>query len=215
MHVLGAGREARSVDAELVARARCGSAEALRQLLDAYRPLARARARSYFLAGADREDVVQEAMIGLLSAVRGFDPSREASFATFAELCITRQILTAVKTAARQKHGPLNDYVPLSPADPAPGRGDRGLVRALRRTPAQDPAELVLNRERLAALQSHVDVALSDLELDVLRLHVEGRSHAEIADGLGRDPKAVDNALQRARRKLAVHLCARDLADAG
>jgi RNA polymerase sporulation-specific sigma factor len=211
----GPTRDGRSHDADLVAQARSGSAAALRELLDAYRPLARSRASAYFLAGADRDDVVQEAMIGLLSAVQGFDPLRGASFATFAELCITRQIVTAVKTAARHKHGPLNDYVPLSLADAAADRGDRALVRALRRKPSQDPVEQVISRERLSALQTHVDTALSELEIDVLRLHVDGRSHAEIAALLDRGPKAVDNALQRARRKLAVRLGAGELADAG
>lgn len=199
-------------DDELVRRLRAGDEAALVELLDRYRGFARARARSYFLVGADREDLMQEAMIGLYKAVRDFNEDVGAPFRGFAEMCITRQILTAIKAATRQKHGPLNSYVSIS----APTTGDETTVADVLPTGASsDPAELVISAERILALQRHFDEALSDLEIEVLRLYVDGKTYVEIAAMLDRQVKSVDNALQRIKRKLDGHLKAQDDASAG
>ena len=192
-------------DSELVRRARDGDETALVVLLDRYRPLAQRQARSYFLAGAEREDVVQEAVIGLYKAVRDFDPERHLSFAGFAELCVNRQVLTAVRNATRHKHGPLNDYVSVW-RDELGEDGGTPLAEALPGPAATDPAELVLSAERLRSVREHLADALSPLEAQVLELHVQGFSYAAIAERLERSEKAVDNALQRIKRKLEAHL---------
>jgi RNA polymerase sporulation-specific sigma factor len=201
-------------DEDLVSWARQGNDDALSRLLQKYRGFARVKARSYFLVGADREDIVQEGMIGLYKAVRDFNPDLQTSFHAFAELCITRQIITAIKTATRQKHGPLNNYVSLSRPVVNDDDGERCLGDVL---PAGscDPADLVISAERIRALQMHVDAALSDLEAEVLRLYVDGKSYQEIADLLQRHVKSIDNALQRIKRKLDGHLRGREAAEAG
>lgn len=199
-------------DDELVRRLRAGDEAALMELLDRYRGFARARARSYFLVGADREDLMQEAMIGLYKAVRDFNEDVGAPFRGFAEMCISRQILTAIKTATRQKHGPLNSYVSISVA--APGE-QTTVVELLPTGVSSDPAELVISAERIRALQRHFDEALSDLEIEVLRLYVDGKTYVEIATMLDRQVKSVDNALQRIKRKLDGHLKAQDDASSG
>jgi RNA polymerase sporulation-specific sigma factor len=204
-----------ATDDELVCDARTGSDAALAELLQRYRSYARVKARSYFLVGADREDVVQEGMIGLYKAIRDFDPTRESSFRAFAELCITRQIITAVKTATRQKHGPLNNYVSFSRPLGEQEDGERLLADVLPTFAVSDPADLVISADRIRALQAHFDEVLSDLETEVLRLYVEGRSYQEIAERLHRHVKSIDNALQRIKRKLEGHLQARNVADAG
>lgn len=203
-------------DEQLVALARSGDDVALGDLLTKYRRLARSKARSYFLAGADREDVVQEAMIGLYKAVRDFNPELETSFRAFAELCITRQVITAVKTATRQKHGPLNSYVSLH----RPVGGDDEACAAvlgdmIPSIAVSDPADLVISAERMRALHDHFDDVLSDLEMEVLRLYVEGNGYQDIAERLQRHVKSIDNALQRIKRKLDDHLRARALAEVG
>ncbi|MCW2776277.1 MAG: polymerase sigma-H factor [Frankiales bacterium] len=203
-------------DDALVLAARSGDDAALTQLLTKYRAFARVKARSYFLVGADREDIVQEGMIGLYKAIRDFNPELQTSFRAFAELCVTRQIITAIKTATRQKHGPLNNYVsfhrPLSGEDDG---GERTLADVLPTVAISDPAELVISAERIRALQLHFDEVLSDLETEVLRLYVEGKSYQEIAERLQRHVKTIDNALQRIKKKLEGHLRARSAADAG
>jgi RNA polymerase sporulation-specific sigma factor len=204
-------------DAALLLAARAGDETALSTLLTRYRAFARAKARSYFLVGADREDVVQEGMIGLYKAIRDFDPAQQTSFRGFADVCVTRQILTAVKSATRHKHGPLNDYVSLERpvGEQEADAGERPLSDVLAVRSVSDPADLVISAERVRALQAHVDEALSDLETEVLRLYVEGRSYQEIAETLQRHVKAIDNALQRIKKKLEGHLRARAAADAG
>jgi RNA polymerase sporulation-specific sigma factor len=202
-------------DDELVALARKDSDEALAALLTRYRGFARAKARSYFLVGADREDIVQEGMIGLYKAVRDFNPDMQTSFRAFAELCVTRQIITAIKTATRQKHGPLNNYVSFSRPVAADDDGDRCLADVISINSMSDPADLVCSAERIRALQRHVDEALSDLEAEVLRLYVEGKSYQEIADLLHRHVKSIDNALQRIKRKLDGHIREREAHEAG
>ncbi|MGZ4429023.1 MAG: RNA polymerase sporulation sigma factor SigH [Nocardioidaceae bacterium] len=199
-----------ATDEELVAGVRAGHEASVDVLLLRYRGFARARARSYFLVGADREDVVQEAMIGLCNAIRDFDADAGASFRTFADLCIARQLITAVKTANRHKHGPLNNYVSLHRPVVVDGEGERTLGEVLPAPAHADPAEQVVCAERVLDLQRHVDRELSDLEAEVLQLHVDGRSYPEISATLKRHTKSVDNALQRVRRKLGSHLSARD-----
>jgi RNA polymerase sporulation-specific sigma factor len=217
LHLAG-DPEARSADPrdeELAARAGVGDDRALVELLERYRGFTRVKARSYFLLGADREDIVQEGMIGLYKAVRDFDPARETSFRAFAELCITRQILTAIKAATRHKHGPLNDYVPYLRPVGADDAGIRTLADTLPAPGPSDPADLIVSAERIGALQRHIDTALSALETEVLRLYVDGNSYEEIAAVLQRQVKAIDNALQRIKRKVDEHLRERVVAEAG
>jgi RNA polymerase sporulation-specific sigma factor len=201
-------------DGALVVLARDGDDLALAVLLTRYRGLARSKARPYFLAGGDRDDVVQEAMIGLYKAIRDYDPTREVAFAAFADLCVTRQVISAVKAANRHKHGPLNASVSL--ARPVGSEGDDRVLGDLLPAPAAaDPAEQVASAERIRGLQRHLDAVLSDLEVDVLRLFVEGRSYVEIAEHLHRQVKAIDNAIQRVKRKIELHLRERALAEVG
>jgi RNA polymerase sporulation-specific sigma factor len=195
-------------ETELLLRARAGDDDAVTELLDRYRALARTKARSYFLVGSDRDDVVQEALIGLYKAIRDFEPDRGASFRTFAELCVTRQVVSAVKTANRLKHAPLSTSVSLDkPMRDEPGTCLADLVPALS---GSDPALAVVSADELRALQLHLEEVLSDLEVQVLRHHVEGKSYDQIAAMLQRHVKSVDNALQRIKRKLQTHLDARD-----
>jgi RNA polymerase sporulation-specific sigma factor len=187
-------------DEELVERVRAGDDRALDELLDRYRRFARAKARSYFLVGGDREDIIQEGMIGLYKAVRDYVTGHGASFRSFAELCITRQILTAIKTATRQKHSPLNFYVSFD--RPQDDDGERTLGDTLPSEDEVDPLDQLLASDAMRELHATFDTLLSDLEADVLGLYVEGRSYEEIAERLGRHVKSIDNALQRIKRKL-------------
>jgi RNA polymerase sporulation-specific sigma factor len=176
-------------------------------LLNRYRHYARAKARSYFLVGADNQDLVQEGMIGLYNAIRDFRSERRTAFGAFAELCITRRIISAIKTATRQKHLPLNSYVSLenwSELDEEEVR--RPLLLTLKQQATDDPADLVISAQEIESLQELVARQLSTLETKVLQLYVEGESYHEIAEKLGRQEKAIDNALQRIKRKLAAHV---------
>ena len=204
---------ARRNDLELVACYQAGSDEALTALLERYRRFARAKARGYFLVGADREDVEQEALIGLYKAARDFRPEHESSFRAFAELCITRQIITAIKTANRQKHQALNQYVSISGGrtDDGVDRPAEKLLRPQHHDP--DPAEELVEAERYGALRGRLLEVLSGFELEVLALYVDGRTYQEIGERLDRHAKSVDNALQRIKRKLEVHLAERRLHD--
>ena len=196
-------------DDELVARFQQGDNDALGVLLERYRRFARAKTRGYFLIGADSEDIEQEAMIGLYKAARDFRPDRLASFRAFAELCITRQVITAVKTATRRKHQPLNQYVSISSVRGSNDATDRSVEDLLQDHSEADPADEVVSKERLSALRKSMAEMLSGLEVDVLHLYVEGKSYQEIGEQLGRHAKSIDNALQRIRRKLDTHLQAR------
>ena len=197
-------------DETLAARARAGDDVALDTLLHRYRHYARAKARTYFLAGADKEDIVQEGMIGLFKAVRDFQPERNVAFRGFAELCITRQIITAIKTAIRQKHMPLNSYVSLNKPLSSEDADDLPLVEALTGQEGQDPAELVISAEEIASIRLSMGRVLSELETEVLELYMDGKSYQEIADILGRHVKSIDNALQRIKRKLEQHIASRN-----
>ncbi len=191
-----------STDEELVAAAQAGDERSLETLLLRYHGIARAKARAYFLVGAERDDTVQEGMIGLCKAVREFNPEFETSFRSFAELCVARQILTAVKAATRRKHGPLNNYVSFHRPLLSDESGGCTLGEVLPTPAHTDPAEQVVFTEQVRHLQQHVDAVLSDLEAEVLRLHLEGKGYQEIARTLRRHTKSVDNALQRIKRKV-------------
>jgi RNA polymerase sporulation-specific sigma factor len=199
-------------DDQLVARFHDGDGDALAVLLERYRRFARAKARGYFLVGGDSDDIEQEGMIGLYKAARDFRPE-QASFRAFAELCITRQVITAIKTATRQKHQPLNQYVSISGFRGSDDPGERSVEDLLDRHNLPDPADEVVSRERMNAMRKSMAEMLSALEVDVLRLYVEGKSYQEIGDQLGRHVKSIDNALQRIKRKLDLHLEERDLAE--
>jgi RNA polymerase sporulation-specific sigma factor len=200
-------------DDTLVDRCQLGEEAALNLLLERYRSFARAKARGYFIAGGDLDDLEQEGMIGLFKAVRDYRPEREASFRSFAELCITRQIITAIKTATRQKHRPLNQYVSLWGMRLVDDPGE-ALVEELPHHRVPDPADELVSSEDLADMHTSLARMLSGLEVDVLQLYVEGRTYQEIGERLGRQAKSIDNALQRIKRKLEGHLAAR-LPDAG
>ncbi|MDP1820045.1 MAG: RNA polymerase sporulation sigma factor SigH [Acidimicrobiales bacterium] len=201
-------------DVELVARFQDGRDDALQVILTRYRRFARVKARSYFLVGADSEDVEQEALIGLYKAARDFRPEHESSFRAFAELCITRQIITAIKTATRQKHQALNQYVSISGSRAGDEPGERqveDLIQLHRH--GSDPADRIIAAERYHAMRQRLSEVLSGLEVEVLHLYVEGRSYQEIGVLLDRHVKSIDNALQRIRRKLELHLAERTVAD--
>lgn len=192
-------------DGELLDRLRRGEESIMDYICDKYKNLVRSKAQSMFILGADNEDLIQEGMIGLFKAVRDFDSGRDASFYTFAELCISRQMYTAVQASKRQKHRPLNTYVSLD-RDNRGGEGDdrENLVLseqlADRREPS--PEELFLDKERVAYLEKAIEEELSDFERQVLDLYMTGMSYSQIARVLGRDGKATDNALQRLKAKI-------------
>ena len=196
-------------DTELVEQARYGEERAIEVLLARYRNFARSKARSYFLAGSEREDVVQEGMIGLFKAIRDFDLQQKTPFRAFAELCISRQILTAIKTANRHKHHPLNTSVSLDA--PAYEDNDASSIADHLMSPRRtsDPAELVISAEEIEALRTSMNRNLTELEGEVLTLYMDGKSYEEIAGTLGNHVKSIDNALQRIKRKLQRHLAER------
>lgn len=191
---------------DLILAAQAGDESASSALVTKYRSFVRCKARSYFLAGADRDDVVQEGMIGLYKAIRDFRAERQTSFRSFAELCVTRQLITAIKTASRQKHTPLNTYVSLHRPAGGEDEGDRVLSDILAAREVCDPAEVVISAWETASIKEGFIGALSGFETDVLRLYVSGSSYSEIAVELGRHSKAVDNALQRVKRKVELQI---------
>lgn len=196
-------------DEDIVEAVHDGDSEALEFLINKYRNFVRAKARSYFLIGADREDIIQEGMIGLYKSIRDFKGDKLASFKAFAELCITRQIITAIKTATRQKHIPLNSYVSLDKPI-YDEESDRTLLDVICGTQVSDPEELLINQEEFVGLEDKMSEILSDLERKVLMLYLDGRSYQEIAEDLRRHVKSIDNALQRVKRKLEKYLEVRD-----
>jgi RNA polymerase sporulation-specific sigma factor len=198
------------MDEELVLSAKDGDEYALEFLINKYKNFVRAKARSYFLIGADREDIVQEGMIGLYKAIRDFRNDKLSSFRAFAELCITRQIITAIKTATRQKHIPLNSYVSLNKPI-YDEESDRTLLDILTAAKITDPEELIISREELMSIESKIGEILSDLELEVLMSYLQGKSYQEIACDLDRHVKSIDNALQRVKRKLEKYLEIKDI----
>ena len=188
-------------DEEIAVLAQQGDSLASEFLLNKYKNFVRSKARSYFLVGADHEDIVQEGMIGLFKAFRDFKPDKLSSFRAFAELCITRQIITAIKTATRQKHIPLNSYVSLNKPT-YDEQSDRTLLDVITEGRATNPEELLIGQEDLSSIEGRIGEALSDLEWEVLTSYLDGKSYQEIAEDLGRHVKSIDNALQRVKRKL-------------
>ena len=198
------------LDEEIVLSARDGNATSLEYIINKYKNFVRAKARSYFLIGADKEDIVQEGMIGLYKAIRDFRNDKLSSFRAFAELCITRQIITAIKTATRQKHIPLNSYVSLNKPI-YDEESDRTLLDILTATKITDPEELIISREELVSIESKIGEILSELELEVLMSYLQGKYYQEIACDLDRHVKSIDNALQRVKRKLEKYLEIKDI----
>jgi RNA polymerase sporulation-specific sigma factor len=196
-------------DGYLIALAKQGNKAAYDRLVKRYYGFVRLKASSYFLAGGDADDLIQEGLVGLYKAVRDYRTDRESSFRNFAELCITRQIITAVKTATRNKHTPLNQYVSFSSSPASAPEGEPTLDEVIPGPSVNDPATQVISSEELQALVACLSTALSDLESRVLALYLDGRSYEEIGNRIGCDTKTVDNALQRVKRKVGVHLRAR------
>jgi RNA polymerase sporulation-specific sigma factor len=195
-------------DTYLIALAKQGSPDAYDRLVRRYYSFVRLKASSYFLIGGDSDDLVQEGLVGLYKAIRDFRTDRESSFRNFAELCITRQIITAVKTATRNKHTPLNGYISFS-STPAGGDSEPTLDEVLPGPGTNDPASQVISSEELRSLVACLTTVLSELESHVLSLYLDGHSYAAIAEKLDCDGKTVDNALQRVKRKVGAHLASR------
>ncbi len=193
-------------DNALVEYAKKGNDGALEFLLEKYKNFVRVKARSYFLIGADREDLIQEGMIGLYKAIRDYRDDKQTSFRAFAEICITRQIITAIKTATRQKHIPLNSYVSLNKPVYLEEDSDRTLIDFLTGNETVDPMEMIIDGEKLKDMKASFGEILSDLETQVLKLYVDGKSYQEIATELRRHVKSIDNALQRVKRKVDLYL---------
>lgn len=177
------------------------SVRAQEYLINKYKNFVKAKAKSYFLIGADKEDIYQEGMIGLYKAIRDFKADRLSSFRAFAEICVTRQIITAIKTATRQKHIPLNTYISLNKPI-YDEESDRTLLDVLSGAKITDPEELVISREEVISIQNEIGEVLSELEMEVLMSYLDGKSYQEIACDLDRHAKSIDNALQRVKRKL-------------
>lgn len=196
-------------DEDIVLLAQEGDQFAIEYLVDKYKNFVRAKARSYFLIGADREDIIQEGMIGLFKAIRDYRIDKLTSFRAFAELCITRQIITAIKTATRQKHIPLNSYVSLNKPI-YDEESDRTLMDVLSTNKITNPEEIIISREEFQFIEKKMGEILSSLEWKVLMAYLEGKSYQEIAIELKRHVKSVDNALQRVKRKLEKYLIDRN-----
>ncbi len=202
-------------DHYLVALAKDGRTDAYDMIVRRYRGFVRLKASSYFLLGGESDDLIQEGLLGLYKAIRDYRTDRESSFRNFAELCITRQIITAVKTATRNKHTPLNQYVSFSQTPAAAGDSETTLDEILPGPSVHDPVNQVIATEELASLVSclsGVSGVLSDLESRVLSLYLDGHSYESIAERLECDTKTVDNALQRVKRKVGTHLASREVA---
>jgi RNA polymerase sporulation-specific sigma factor len=189
------------LDEEVVDEAKKGNSRAQEYLISKYENFVKAKSKSYFLIGADKEDIYQEGMIGLYKAIRDFKADRLTSFKAFAELCITRQIITAIKTATRQKHIPLNTYISLNKPI-YEEESDRTLIDVLSELKITDPEELIIGKEQIKHIEGEMAKVLSDLEMEVLQSYLDGKSYQEIACDLDRQAKSIDNALQRVKRKL-------------
>ncbi len=198
-------------DTYLVALAKRGSADAYERIVRRYRGFVRLKASSYFLLGGDSDDLIQEGLVGLYKAIRDFRTDRESSFRNFAELCVTRQIITAVKTASRNKHAPLNQYVSFAQTPAAAIDSEATLEEVLPGPLSEDPSERVIASEELSSLVSCLSNVLSDLESRVLSLYLDGYSYEVIGERVECDTKTVDNALQRVKRKVGQHLAGREV----
>jgi RNA polymerase sporulation-specific sigma factor len=189
------------LDEEIVMDAKAGNNKAQEYLISKYENFVKAKAKSYFLIGADKEDIYQEGMIGLYKAIRDFNPEKSTSFKAFAEICVTRQIITAIKTATRQKHIPLNTYVSLNKPI-YEEESERTLLDVLSGLKISDPEELMISKEQMHFIEDKISKVLSELEKEVLTSYLDGKSYQEIACDLERHAKSIDNALQRVKRKL-------------
>lgn len=189
------------LDEEVVMQAKAGNNRAQEYLISRYENFVKAKAKSYFLIGADKEDIYQEGMIGLYKAIRDFNPEKSTSFKAFAEICVTRQIITAIKTATRQKHIPLNTYVSLNKPI-YEEESERTLLDVLSGLKISDPEELMISKEQMHFIEEKISEVLSGLERKVLTSYLDGKSYQEIACDLERHSKSIDNALQRVKRKL-------------
>lgn len=192
-------------DEDVILRCHEGDERAMEHMLNRYKNFVRSKARSYFLVGADHEDIVQEGMIGLYKAIRDFRPDKQSAFHAFAELCVTRQIITAIKTATRQKHIPLNSAISLN-KPLYDDESDRTLLDVIVEGKVSNPEDLLISQEDMARISSKMDEELSPLERDVLESYLDGKSYVRIAAELHRHVKSVDNALQRVKRKLGHYL---------
>ena len=192
-------------DEEIVMKAKAGDIRAQEYLISKYENFVKSKSKSYFLIGADKEDIYQEGMIGLYKAIRDFKPDKLSSFKAFAELCVTRQIITAIKTATRQKHIPLNTYVSLNKPI-YEEESERTLLDVLASIKISDPEELIISKEKMDYIEEKIEDVLSKLELEVLTSYLDGKSYQEIACDLERHSKSIDNALQRVKRKLEKYL---------
>lgn len=186
---------------KIVEEAKKGNTRAQEFIISKYENFVKAKAKSYFLIGADKEDIYQEGMIGLYKAIRDFNGEKSTSFRAFAELCITRQIITAIKTATRQKHIPLNTYISLN-KPVSEEESDRTLLDIISSIKITDPEELIISQEQKKFIEEEINKVLSDLEIQVLQSYLEGKSYQEIACDLDRHSKSIDNALQRVKKKL-------------
>ncbi len=189
------------LDEEVVMEAKADNNKAQEYLISKYENFVKAKAKSYFLIGADKEDIYQEGMIGLYKAIRDFNPEKSTSFKAFAEICVTRQIITAIKTATRQKHIPLNTYVSLNKPI-YEEESERTLLDVLSGLKISDPEELMISKEQMHFIEEKISEVLSGLEKKVLNSYLDGKSYQEIACDLERHSKSIDNALQRVKRKL-------------
>ena len=207
---IGATDQEHLPEEEIVSLAKNGDTIALEFLISKYKNFVRSKARTYFLIGADREDIIQEGMIGLYKAIRDYRYDRQTSFHSFAEICVTRQIITAIKTATRQKHMPLNSYVSLN-KPVYEEESERTLSDVITQGKAGNPEDLFIDQEDFLDIESTMQRILSPLEQDVVNLYLEGKSYVEIAQQLDRHVKSVDNALQRVKRKLEQYLESRSL----
>ncbi|ARF18867.1 RNA polymerase sporulation sigma factor SigH [Sporosarcina sp. P3] len=196
-------------DEEMVELIHLGNSDVLDFLITKFQPIVRMKARTYFIIGGDREDIMQEGMIGLYKAIRDFRPDRLSSFKVFAELCITRQIITAIKTATRQKHIPLNTSISLDKPMYDEDQ-ERTLLDIIAGSTLDDPEDLMIHKENFTFMEEEMNKVLSGLEREVLTLYLEGQSYREISEVLNRQVKSIDNALQRIKRKLE-HSMAMDL----
>ena len=188
-------------DEQLLAQIKTGDGIALDQLINKYKNFVRAKAKTYFLVGADKEDIVQEGMIGLFKAIRDFKDDKLVSFKSFAEICVTRQIITAIKTATRQKHMPLNSYISLN-KPVFEDDGERTLMETINHDTVSDPELLFISKEELNRIEGKINEILSPLELEVLHFYLQGKSYQQIALILNKEVKSIDNALQRVKKKI-------------
>jgi len=189
------------IDEQLLLQIKEGNNAALEQLINKYKNFVRSKAKTYFLVGADKEDIVQEGMIGLFKAIRDFKDDKMVSFKSFAEICVTRQIITAIKTATRQKHMPLNSYISLN-KPVFEDDGERTLMETINHDTISDPELLFIGKEELARIEGKINEVLSSFELEVLYLYLQGKSYHDIAESLNKEVKSVDNALQRIKKKV-------------